>query len=62
MNFPSKSAGEENEEIKCIVADIFLRRFVIDLHSLNLVLIAFVAAVFFIDWIVSLRSNAAPEG
>src|SRR5262249_39288971 len=47
MNFPSKSAGEESEYIQCVVADIFLRRLIIDLHSLNFVLVAFVAVVFF---------------
>jgi hypothetical protein len=47
MNFPTGSAGEENEHVECIVADVFLRRLVIDLHSLNPVLIALIANAFF---------------
>jgi len=53
MNFPSKSSGEESEQIQCVVADIFLRRLIIHLHSLNFVLVAFVADVFF--WVARKR-------
>ena len=47
MNFPSKSGGEEDEQLYFIVADVFLRRLIIDLHSTNLVVIALGADVFF---------------
>ena len=47
MNFPSGSSGVEDEQVECIVANVFLRRPIIDLHSLNLELIALVADVFF---------------
>ena len=47
MNFSAKSAGEEDEQIECIVADVFLRRLVINLHPTNLVIIAPGADVFF---------------
>jgi hypothetical protein len=40
MNFPGRPAREENEQVKLIVADVFLCRLVIDLDTLNLVLIA----------------------
>jgi hypothetical protein len=30
MMFPGESAGEENEQVKLIVAGVFLRRLVID--------------------------------
>jgi hypothetical protein len=40
MMFPGESAGEENEQVKLIVAAVFLCRFVIDERALNLVLIA----------------------
>jgi hypothetical protein len=46
MNFPSESGGEENEQVKLIVADVFLRRLIIDLHSTNLMVIALGADVF----------------
>src|SRR5215469_17336673 len=49
MKFPGESAGEENEQVKLIVAGVFLCRLVIDLHALNLVLIALGTDVFF--WI-----------
>lgn len=44
---PSECRGEENEQVECIVTDVFLRRLIIDLHCLNLVLIALRADVFF---------------
>ena len=44
---PSECGGEENEQVECIVTDVFLRRLIIDLHCLNLVLIALRADVFF---------------
>ena len=47
MNFPSGSGGEENEQVKLIVAGVFLCRFIIDLHSTNLMVIALGADVFF---------------
>src|SRR3989442_1050575 len=47
MNFLAKSAGEEDEQVECIVADISLRRLVINLHPTNLVTIAPGADVFF---------------
>jgi hypothetical protein len=50
MNFPSGSGGEEDEQVKFIVADVFLRRLIIDLHSTNLMVIALRADVFF--WVV----------
>src|SRR5262252_7768143 len=50
MIFPSESAGVDNEQVKLIVAGVFLRRLVIDLRALNLVLIALRADIFF--WIM----------
>jgi hypothetical protein len=50
MNFPGRPAREENEQVKLIVADVFLCRLVIDLDTLNLVLIALRADIFF--WIL----------
>lgn len=47
---PSECGGEENEQVECIVTDVFLRRLIIDLHCLNLVLIALGADVFF--WVI----------
>jgi hypothetical protein len=47
MNFLAKSAGEEDEQVECIVADVFLRRLVINLHPTNLSIIAPGADVFF---------------
>jgi hypothetical protein len=47
MNFSAKSAGEEDEQVECIVADVFLRRLVINLHPTNLMTIAPGADVFF---------------
>jgi hypothetical protein len=47
MNFPSESGGEENEQVKLIVAGVFLRRLIIDLHPTNLMVIALGADVFF---------------
>ena len=47
MKFPSKSPGEENEQVKLIVAGVFLCRLVIDQRALNLVLIALRADIFF---------------
>jgi hypothetical protein len=47
---PSECGGEENEQVECIVTDVFLRRLIIDLHSLNLVLIALRADAFF--WVI----------
>jgi hypothetical protein len=49
MNFPSDTAGEKDEQFEFIAADVFLRRFIIDLHSANPVFIALGADVFF--WI-----------
>src|SRR5262245_22009632 len=50
MNFPGGSGGEENEQVKLIVAGVFLRRLIIDLHSTNPMVIALGADVFF--WVV----------
>jgi hypothetical protein len=50
MNFPSGSGGEEDEQVTLIVADVFLRRLITDLHSTNLMVIALGADVFF--WVV----------
>jgi hypothetical protein len=50
MNFPSESGGEENEQVKLIVAGVFLRRLIIEFHSTNLMVIALGADVFF--WVV----------
>src|SRR5262249_14726161 len=50
MNFPSASAGEKDEQVKLIVAGVFLRRFISDLPSANLLFIALVAVAFF--WVV----------
>jgi hypothetical protein len=50
MKFPGESAGEENEQVKLIVAGVFLCRLVIDERALNLVLIALRADIFF--WIM----------
>src|SRR5262249_49477721 len=47
MNFPSHSAREKNEQVKLIVAGVFLCGLVIDLHTLNLMLIALNADIFF---------------
>jgi hypothetical protein len=47
MMFPGVSAGEKNEQIKLIVAGVFLRRLIIDQRTLNLVLIAIGADIFF---------------
>ena len=47
MIFPSESAGVDNEQVKFIVAGVFLCRLVIDQRALNLVLIALGADVFF---------------
>jgi hypothetical protein len=49
MNFPSESAREEDEQLKFITADVFLRRLIIDLYPASLVLVAPSADVFF--WI-----------
>jgi hypothetical protein len=50
MKFPSQSGGVENEQVKLIVAGVFLWRLVIDQRALNLVLIALRADIFF--WIM----------
>ena len=50
MMFPGVSAGEKNEQIKLIVAGVFLCRLVIDQRALNFVLIALGADIFF--WIM----------
>ena len=47
MKFPSESGGVENEQVKFIVADVFLCRLVIDQRALNLVLITLRAGIFF---------------
>jgi len=47
MMFPSESVGEDNEQVKLIVAGVFLCRLVIDQRALNLVLIALRADIFF---------------
>jgi len=47
MNFLAKSAWEEDEQVECIGADVFLRRLVINLHPTNLAIIAPGAHVFF---------------
>ena len=47
MKFPSESVGKENEQIKLIVAGVFLRCLVIDQRALNLALIALRADIFF---------------
>jgi hypothetical protein len=47
MNFLAKSAGIEDEQVKLILAGVFLCRLVINLHPTNLVLIAPSADVFF---------------
>jgi len=47
MKFSGESAGIEDEEVKLIVAGVFLCRLVIDLRALNFVLIALRADIFF---------------
>src|SRR6266446_1907771 len=47
MNLLAKSAWEEDEQVECIGADVFLRRLVINLHPTNLAIIAPGAHVFF---------------
>src|SRR5262245_31381560 len=47
MMFPSESVGEDNEQVKLIVAAVFLCRLVMDLRALNFVLIALNAGIFF---------------
>jgi hypothetical protein len=47
MNFRSKSGGPKDEQFEFIAADVFLRGFIIELQSANLVLIAPEADVFF---------------
>jgi hypothetical protein len=47
VNFPTKSVGPKDEQFEFIVADVFLRRFIIELPSANLVFIALEADVFF---------------
>jgi hypothetical protein len=47
MMFPSEPIGEDNEQVKLIVAGVFLSRLVIDQRALNLVLIALRADIFF---------------
>jgi hypothetical protein len=49
INLPGESAGEENEYFECIAADVFLGWLVIDLLTTNLMLIAFVADIFFVE-------------
>jgi hypothetical protein len=49
INFPAESIGEKDQQFEFIAADVFLRPFVIDLHSANPVFIASGADVFF--WI-----------
>ena len=55
MNFPGEPAGVEDEQVKLIVAGVFLCRLVIDQHALNLVLIALRADIFF--WIMGVLSR-----
>src|SRR4029077_16527937 len=47
MTFLAKSAWEEDEQVECIGADVFLRRLVINLHPTNFAVIAPGAHVFF---------------
>src|SRR5215831_1609083 len=47
MNFLAKSAWEEDEQVECIGADVFLPRLVINLHPTNLAIIAPGTHVFF---------------
>ena len=54
MKFPSKSAREKNEKVKCVVANVFLCRFVMYPLATNLVLIAFGADVFF--WVAGIKA------
>jgi hypothetical protein len=54
MKFPSKSAGEKNEKVKCVDANVFLCRLVMYLLATNLVLIAFGADVFF--WVARIKA------
>ena len=56
MNFPSKSAREENEKVKCVIADVFLCRLVIYLLATNLVVIASGAEVFF--WVAGKKGSS----
>ena len=56
MMFPSESGGVENEQVKLIVAGVFLCRLVIDQRALNLVLIALRADIFFRKMDVTGRS------
>jgi hypothetical protein len=56
MKFPGQSAGVENEQVKLIVAGVFLCRLVIDQRALNLVLIALRADIFF--WIMGVMGRS----
>src|SRR5260370_39050014 len=56
MTFPSEPAREEDEQVKLIVAGVFLCRLVIDLRALNLVLIALNADIFF--WIMDVIGHS----
>jgi hypothetical protein len=47
MNFPTKPGGPKDKQFEFIAADVFLRRFIIELPSANLVFIALEADVFF---------------
>jgi hypothetical protein len=47
MKFPSKSSGEKNEKIKHVIANVLVRRLVVNLLAANLMLIAFGADAFF---------------
>jgi hypothetical protein len=58
MKFPSKSAREKNEKVKCVVANVFLCRLVMYFLATNLVLIAFEAEVFF--WVSWLAGGCRP--
>jgi len=50
MKLPSESGGVENEQVKLIVAGVFLCRLVIDQRALNLVLIALERIFSFGQW------------
>jgi hypothetical protein len=46
LNFPGKASREEDKQLKFIIADIFLCRFVVNLLAANLVFIAPSAEIF----------------
>jgi len=47
MKFRGETAGVEDKQVECIITNVFFCRFVIDLHSFDLVLITLEADVFF---------------